>query len=198
MDINTIKAAIQAWGAIHHNGSAMVQMFQQGNSFLYSLPNYAAGSPRVHVYPGIYQNNLLFFVIPSNYDSAQYAATINNYVTVCDARWFTSGTHDRITFAEAHDRIERWHNHYHNWVPARANTVNGVFQAFSIPIQDFETTDVGMVLGLKLQLGETMDQKADMIVVNQMPNRKIYFDDFVRSVPPYGATENPSDFYLML
>lgn len=199
MNTNEVKAAINAWTNIHHNGSAMVSKFYHKNSFAYTLPANTAGSTHVHVYPGIdpQDGELKFYVILSAYDKPSTGANVGSYVTECTAYYTVSGTHDRILSAEAHARVDRWIDNYQTWVPARATTAYGVYRAVSIPIQDFETNDVVIVLGLKLEPTETLGQQADMIVVNTMPNRHVYYDDFVRSVPPYGVAEQPSDFYLM-
>ena len=84
------------------------------------------------------------------------------------------------------------------WVyAARAATPYGVYRAVSIPIQDFETPNVTIVLGLKLDATETNGQKADMIVVNVMPNRQVYYDDYVKPVPPFSPSLTATDFYLL-
>jgi hypothetical protein len=195
MDIPTIRASIAAWGAISHNGSAMVSQFAQGNSFIINMPVYAASSPYMHVYLGIYQGQLTFFVIPSNFDTAQYSGTINNYVTVCDAIWTLQGGTDRITAAQAHLRMDTWQQHYGTWVPAQAATTNGVFRAFSIPMGDFEAPTCNLVLGLKVNASATMGYDPDMIVINPMATTT-YYDDFVEPVPPFSATALSSSFYL--
>ena len=199
MDTNEVKAAINAWTNIHHNGSAMVDKFYHKNSFAYTLPTATAGSTHVHVYPGIdpQTGELKFYVILSAYDKPSSGASVGGHVTECTAFYTVAGTHDRILTSEAHARVDRWIDNYQTWVPARAATAYGVYQAVSIPIQDFETHSVTIVLGLKLDPLETLGQKADMIVVNTMPNRHVYYDDFVQPIPPYGLNENPSDFYLL-
>lgn len=190
-----IKAAIQAWAAITHNGSAMLTQFQQGNSFNFTMPAYATGTPSMHVYLGIVGGQLTFFSIPSKYDNAQ-TANIQNYVIVSDAIWTLQGG-GRIPSPEAAARIDRWQDHYQTWVPARAATTNGVFQAFDIPIEDYEGADSSLILGLKLDSAGTHGKAADMIVKN-VSGGNAYYDDFVKSVPPYGAATLQTDFYLGL
>lgn len=199
MNTNEVKAAINAWTNIHHNGSAMVSKFYHKNSFAYTLPANTAGSTHVHVYPGIdpQDGELKFYVILSAYDKPSTGANVGSYVTECTAYYTVSGTHDRILSAEAHARVDRWIDNYQTWVPARAATTYGVYRAVSIPIQDFETNDVVIVLGLKLEPVETLGQKADMIVVNEMPNRHVYYDDYVQPVPPFYLIEQAQDFYLL-
>lgn len=195
-----IKAAIQAWGAITKNASAMLPLFAQGNSFVFDMPQHLAGSTSMHVYLGVVNvagtNRLKFFSIPANYDNAS-TPNIHNHVVECDAIWVYGGGSDRILAAEAHARIDRWQDNYQTWVPARATTTNGVFKAFKVPIQDYEALTSNVILGLKLEPLETLGQAADIIVKN-IQNNVTYFDDFTRPIPPYDAAATPQEFYLML
>lgn len=195
-----IKAAIQAWGNITKNASAMLPLFGQGNSFVFNMPAHIANSLSMHVYLGIVNvqgtNKLKFFSIPSNFDNAN-TPNIHNHVVICDAIWVQGGSSDRILAAEAHARIDRWQDNYPTWVPARAATANGVFKAFKIPIQDYEGSQSNVILGLKLEPLETLGQQADMIVKN-VSGAVTYYDDFTRPIPPYDAAATPQEFYLML
>lgn len=200
MTTPAIKAAIQAWGAITKNASAMLPLFGQGNSFVFNMPQHLANSTSMHVYLGVVNvqgtNRLKFFSIPSSYDNAS-TPNIHNHVVICDAIWVYGGGSDRILAAEAHARIDRWQDNYQTWVPARAATAVGVFKAFDIPIQDYEASQSNVILGLKLEPLETLGQQADMIVKN-VQNNVTYYDDFVRPIPPFGGSAAVSDFYLML
>jgi len=192
-----IKAAIQAWGAITKNASAMLPLFAQGNSFIFNMPTHIANSPSMHVYLGIVNvqgvNKLMFFSIPSNLDNAA-TPNIHLHVVVSPAIWVYGG--GRILAAEARARIDRWVDNYPTWVPARAATSVGVFKAFDIPMEDYESSQSNVILGLKLEPLETLGQQADMIVKN-VENSNIYYDDFVQPVPPFGAAATAASFYLL-
>jgi hypothetical protein len=197
MTTPAIKAAIQAWGNITKNASAMLPLFAQGNSFVFNMPTHIANSPSMHVYLGIVNvqgtNKLMFFSIPSNLDNAS-TPNIHLHVVVSPAIWVYGG--GRILAAEALARIDRWADNYQTWVPARAATAVGVFRAFDIPMEDYESSQSNLILGLKLEPTETLGQQADMIVKN-VENSNIYYDDFVQAVPPYSPVAQASSFYLM-
>ncbi len=92
MDIPTIKQSIANWHNVLNNNVKLIDYFGQGNCFLYDFTvAMGVGSDYVHAYPAIYLDQLVFLMIPSKYDTPAYAATINNYVAVCDVTTLLGG-----------------------------------------------------------------------------------------------------------
>lgn len=196
MNTVTIKESIQHWIAIREDATSINQQFVQGNCFSYDVPSYIDTSEEVHVYPGVNEGQLYFFVIPAAYDKDEYSDVISDYTEVCPIQTIVGGGNDHeITSAEAQARILAWENNYQTWVPQQIATVDGMFEAFSVAVQDFETQKVVMTLGLK-ESDKKGVYSADLIVTNDMGNLVAY-DDFSRPVPPYSATASIESFYLL-
>lgn len=195
MTTKEIKQSIASWTSTRGNANVLNKKFQQGNCFSYDVPPYADSSSNIHVYPGLFDGQLLFFVIPSEYDNEQYADDIDKYTVVCPAQNGLSGGHN-ITPTEAHARILAWEEHHVAWVQQKVNTVDGIFQAFTISRQDFEADSVVMTLGLKNEPKAVLSFGADLIVSNNM-GADIVYDDFSRPIPPFSSTADVQSFYLL-
>jgi hypothetical protein len=187
--------AIAAWKAILTDGKAMVSYFDQGNRFSYENASYPETSEYIHAYLGIHDNKLMFFLIPEAYDKEEYAVTIDEYTRVCPVYWTLAGSHT-IPDLEAKARMDRWKDEYKSWVPKQAEQPVGMFRAFNIYADDFESE--GCVCSLGLQIGGVEGFKtADLIVANQNDKTLIQFDDYVKPVPPFSASAAAENFYLL-
>lgn len=193
---------ISSWQSILNSDSDIISFFNNGNSFRYTLPANASSSAYIHVYPVLRDGVPSFFVIPSEFDNAAYDSTIEQYVTdykisknavVEESGVVSTSTANRIPDTEAQDRISAWDNDFATWIPQQVATTDGIFQAFAIPIGSFEVEK--STIHLALQPGKEL-ATAELIVINQNDDREIFYDDFVRPVPPYGAALPQSDFYL--
>lgn len=197
MDTLTIKQCIQNWISIRENATLINEKFEQGNSFKYTRPSYFNPLEETHVYPGISEGDLVFFVIPAEYDSPAYENEIADYTVMCRAGFNVGGGSDHeITEAEAQARMWAWENYHEAWVPLQIATVDGIFEAFSVAGQDFESEEVVMTLGLKQSLEEKQTFLADLVVTNEKKNVYVY-DDYVQPVPPFSATALSNSFYLL-
>jgi len=195
MDTTTIKQSIANYTAIVKNAPALVTLYGQGNCFNYVLPSpkQLASSLSIHAYPGIYEGNLNFFLIPAAYDVST-CSDINAHTQVCPVIWDL--TSNRIPTKEAKARIKRWGDLYTTWIPQQVASTNGMFQAFDIEVQDFEVKTVKLHLGLAGNTATPGVYTADLIVTNADQN-VVYYDDFVTPVPPYGTAATQSSFYLL-
>jgi len=179
-----ITQSIANWENDRQNTAKLLGYFHQGNAFAFTIPAYAAASPKIHAYPGIYNNAFYFFMVPSNYDKDQYVNTINQYTTVCKVQTIVGG--GNIDSKEALLRIANWNNNYNTWVPQQVNSSIGIYEAFAIDIADFEVQSTKVSFALKSTPQATVSYAADLIVTNNIGN-VLAFDDFVQSVPPFGA-----------
>jgi len=197
MDIPTIKQCIANWHNVLNNNIKLLEYFGQGNSFNYIFTQtMGTGSDYVHAYPAVKNGQLIFLMIPSKYDNAAYAATINNYVTECDVALQLKD--NRISKKEASKRINAWNNNYITWTPAQVASAAGMFQAFAIQVVDFEpSANPNRTINFGLIAQPTLAQQytADLIVTN-VEMTATYYDDMAQAVPPYGATAAQSSFYL--
>ena len=125
-----IIASIQNWEAIRGDSQTLINYFRQGNKYAYDFPAYAATSEFLHAYPGIYENKLYFFMIPSEYDKEEYSSTIDQYTVPCLLVNTVAGTTYRLTREQAKARMRAWEVNYPAWVPGQVEGPYGIFQAF--------------------------------------------------------------------
>lgn len=189
-----IIASIQNWEAIRNNSVVMNNYFSKGNCFLYDFPAYAESSDALHAYPGIYNDEMYFFVIPAEYDKEEYAGAIDKYTEPCMLQFILGD--NRLTPQEAIARETAWNNNYAAWVTAQVGSAYGIFQAFVIPTEDCEVENVIMNLALKTSASATGGFEADLIVTND-EGKLIVYDDFSKPVPPYTASASQESFYLL-
>ncbi|KAF2519587.1 hypothetical protein E0W68_04380 [Flavobacterium salilacus subsp. salilacus] len=195
-----ISDSINNWKNISRDGKALVTYFEQGNCFFFDISNYSASSSTeitedIHAYPGIYNDSLIFMLIPSQYDNEAYAKDISQYVSVSPVFWSLGG--GRIPEGEAKHRMERWNNHYKTWVPKQAETADGIFLAFKIDAEDFEMPDSQVNFALRANLDDPFGHAiADLVVTNKDETR-VFYDDYVEPVPPFSASASVESFYLL-
>ena len=174
--------------------NTMVSLFQQGgNCFAYTLNQYSKECELLHLYPGIYKNELYFFVIPAEYDREEYKDDFSKYTTPCKV-YFNLGS-NQIPDTVAKARIDRWKDTYKSWIPAQAKSAVGMFQAFTLEVGDFELKETIVTMGLLSDKSYALDT-ADLIVTN-MDDSLVLYDDAAKVVPPYGPTALTTDFYLL-
>ncbi|GGB76481.1 hypothetical protein GCM10007424_15610 [Flavobacterium suaedae] len=202
MNIDYVIGSLQKWEQIRQNSPALLNYLNQGNCFKFTNHHYPESSNYRHAYPGIYEGKLKMFVIPSAYDN-KLTKDIASYIEVCDVFYDPMPIYnpmhknDRISFVTAERRVDRWDEDYTKWVPKKVATKEGIFQAFAIPSQDFETNIVKVRFGLQQDKGIENPENfnADMIVACD-DGTKVY-EDFSTPVPPYGKDTPASGFYLL-
>jgi len=189
-----IITSIQNWDAIRQDSQALIDFFGQGNCFEYDFPAYAGNSAVLHAYPGIYEDELYFFVIPAEFDNKNYGDVIDQYTTACLVVNIVGD--NRLMPDVAKARMKAWQKNYTIWTPAQVNGQYGIFEAFVIPTQDCEVENVIMTLALKADAAATASYEAELIVTND-DGKQVVFDDFVNAVPPFNALPAQNNFYLL-
>jgi hypothetical protein len=189
-----IISSIQNWEAIRNNSVAMNNYFMKGNCFMYDFPTYAESSASLHAYPGIYNDEMYFFVIPAEYDKEEYAGAIDKYTEPCMLQFILGN--NRLTPQEANAREKAWDDNYPAWVTAQVGSTYGIFEAFVIPAEDCEVENVIMNLALKINASAIGGFEADLIVTND-EGKQIVYDDMSQPVPPFPAIPSQEDFYLL-
>jgi len=200
MTSNQIKQAIDNWARNRQDSGKVLTYFEQGDCFAFPYPKYAETSEFIHAYVGVLEDVLYFFMVPSAYDKEEYVDVIDQYTTVCLVVKNISGGSHEIPSKEAEARMKAWKEHYTEWVPAQINdTTYGLFQVFNISNIDFEHKDgtVVLSLGLKQSASAQVNFDADLIVINP-DGKQLVYDDFVKSVPPFGTSAMAqNEFYLL-
>lgn len=197
MDTSTIILnAIRAWNDARTNATDIVNYLDTGNCFFFTPPSYAKGIGEMHVYPGVIEGNLIFFVIPAHYDNSKYHSTFEQYTTICPALWCLGG--GRLPDHIARERIARWDDNYRDWASYQVDhTAHGIFQAFIVDEDDFEAEECQVHMGLRLNpIDPLLPDIADMIVCNKI-DTQVFYDDFATVVPPYPPSAQSSEFYLL-
>jgi hypothetical protein len=186
---------MKAYEDISADDKALIDYYEQGNCFFFDKPHYAAHSSSIHAYPAIFAGNPVFFMIPSEYDSPDYANTINDYISMWPLQW--NLTNNRLPPGEATALIDRWGNDYHTWIPKEiAEASYGMFRAFAVPISDFEIHHTIVTLALKYDLEMPTGLKPDIVVTN-VESTETYYDDYATSVPPFSPSALSTSFYLL-
>ncbi len=188
-----LQQAINNYKNILKDSPALVSLFNQGQWFSYTRENFEISSSYVHAYPGVLGGQLVFLMIPSAYDNKD-TPNIQDYVQLCPIS--LEDRSNRISSKTALARINRWHNNHAHWIPTQVDSEYGMFQAFNISSEDFEDEFVFISLGLLAAADVDSPDRADMIVGNGNLNAMVY-DDFVKPVPPFGASAAASSFYLL-
>lgn len=176
------------------SGDTIAQLFENcGNCFTYALNEHSQTSQMLHVYPGIYDNKLYYFVIPEEYDNYNYSGSFHKYTTVCAVYYNLES--NRIPECEAKERMKSWNHNYKTWIPEQVTSEVGMFQVFTLDTADFEFEKTLVNMGLVSEKLGTPD-RADLIVTN-IDDSKVVYDDYSVPVPPYGPAAVQSSFYLL-
>jgi hypothetical protein len=195
MTLPEITAAMQAYADQRNtNGTnTMKGWYNNRNAFAYTRDNNNQPIPPateayIHVYPGIVNSQLVFFVISAEKDVSTNT-NIKNDVETCATTWIDPSSTTGLA-----QLAHYWENNYKAWI---SNNITTIFQAFQIPQSDssYGTTH-NAILALKSDSSAT-GVLAD-VVVQDIDGQAIQYFDTARPVPPFpgggGLTE--ADFYL--
>lgn len=212
MTLNQILDSIKTWDD-HRNpqGESVINnYFSEGNCFLYDPEDFSIAKTNcLHVYLGIFNESIKVFLISADKDDADHydsAEGILPYITTCALKSsiLDSGNlGDEIPTAEAILRIQNWENNHTTWLAAQSQTVDNIFQAFTIPSSDIANGHkLRIYFGLKTNPNGGNDI-ADLLVFDQDENGKLKaisrFFDMARPVPPFSSHGElkESNFYLL-
>ena len=197
MDLDTIRGAIARWNHNRYDEEKMLSYFSQGSCYLYEKPTDAAGSDYIHAYAGADKGKFYFFLIPEEFDNEAYEDELIDHITVCHVIPNPLQSHE-IDEKEAWERIDLWEDNYEAWVHNQIEfNPNGIYRAFAIPTDDFNSEECLVYLALKANGEQTLAYDADLVITNR-DGKNVKYDDFVKSVPPYGTgAVAEGNFYLM-
>lgn len=189
-----IKDAMNLWrDKIVNDIDYVVGLFENKAAFYYTKQT-VADSVQVHMYPGIYDRELYFFVIPDKYDNSAYSADFNRYTQVCKVNLVLGG--NEISSLVAIERMNAWKNNYRTWLPQQSLTTDGVFQVFAVDQIDFAEGSNKVNMALNATLGNPTGFLADLITYDTVQTTKVY-EDYVHAIPPMGPSALITNYYLL-
>lgn len=203
--LNQISAALTEWNnARNSNGlQQMLDWLNQGNMFYFqpdmtNQPVPGQNKAYVHVYPGVMNGMLKFFVISAYYDRAEFASTIEEHIQVCNIAEATPGSNNSLVMPTelALSRIDNWDVHHNHWIAENISTEDSIFQAFCVPQSDTITSiQNSAFLALKGDQNGPEDFSAELIIEG---SENLFFDT-VAPVPPFLESGHLSEesFYLL-
>lgn len=205
MKLNEILAAMQNWkNALNQQGTQTIQnLFASINLFSFQLDTSNQKKPGqdqayVHFYPGIHNNNLVFFSIGAFYDSQAYASSIENHIYMCNTGHGTPSPATQqggINWQEVSQRITNWNVNHPAWINAN---INQLFQAFNMPQKDGEHGIMHNAFFALKNSSHISTMIADLIV-EDVENTSIAYYDTVAPIPPFSPSGPlaASNFYLL-
>ncbi len=203
MTLTEILTALSTWSAARNQNGLpqMLTWLNQGNFFQYEYDPSNNPSPKqtnsyVHAYPGVYDNELYFFVISAKYDNTK--SDLINHIQICPI--FQSNNHSRemIPLEEGFLRIQNWNENHNQWITEEISTPMSIFQAFNIPQMDnIPNSPDRAYLALNQDQQKESNYAADLIVLNPEENQLLSLDT-VTPIPPFKPETSPmSSFYLL-
>lgn len=189
-----VRTAIANWKeAAEKDVNAIIKGFEKGNCFYFDRPKDLPERGVVHIYPGLMDTQIYFFVIPQEYDNAAYADSWEKYMQGYEVTWNLAG--NRIPEEEARTRVVFWDEGHEEWLPA-AQKAGGIFLVFTIENIDFEVEKSIVNMALRKDVNFETDFVADMIVTN-VDNTAVYYDDFGKPCPPICNASAMQGYYLL-
>ena len=223
LTVSEILSSMKAWYDIISENTTfstnhLKSLFAQGTSFPFYTGNSIipveplTSDSRLHAYPAFFNNELIFILIPSAYDNEDTYLSdggqgILNYITICliedieAPNLYLEEDGNRIPASEAIARMQRWDNHYEDWIEQAMSEADGVYQVLNIPMEDIEggfDHTAHFALTINGYIGPTPLYKADLVIEN---NNVVTtdFDDTVAPIPPFKPTgpDAAVNFYLL-
>lgn len=217
MNIDEIKQALQNWEEARSSTPQMIETLSQGNGFHLRTPTIeppVGDDEFLHVYPGIFEGRLKFFIIPQDRDTVeQYHSPkgILPFIEIQDVQQLQDPDFpnnnlgdSEIPWQIAERRIDHWNNQRDPWIAETVPSHVGIYQAFAVPMQDL-TGETLYSTYFSLSGSVLPEFKADLVLWDHetntlVPPAKNYgygFFDTVRPVPPFGGQVPLSSFFLL-
>lgn len=208
MTLIEITAAMQAYADQRNtNGTnTMKGWYSNLNAFPYTRDNNNQPIPPdteayVHLYPGIVNNELIFFVI-SAYKDVSTNTNIANDVELCATTWINPGPPSSSS-ASAPDQsmpkkdalplIQNWINNYKPWISKNIGTTNSIFQGFKLPQMDSSYGNTHNAILALHENSSAVGVIAD-VVVQDIDGQSVEYFDTAVPVPPFPP--GVGEFYL--
>jgi len=197
-ELKKIVKSIQKWDAVRKTNSEALTYLQQGNCFCFDGMDKGT-STTLHAYCGITDSKLVFYLIPSEFDTPEtQQEVILNKIITCPVQRIV-GESPEIPEEEAKRRIKYWKADLEEWLPQQISSEFGLFEAFAIPVADVMGSDGNANTLLKYTAYFALEKSpsaagysADLVLLDNHDN---VFYDTVRPVPPFPPKDGI--FYLL-
>lgn len=195
----SIIDSLQNWESARQkqNSKYFKQLFTGALGFSFRLLKEDPKPSYYHVYPGVEDNRLVFYIISSNFDNEkgyQDKAVIKSNSIALQATL-------PIPDSEAVKRIALWQSTYEKWIDKQVRTPENIFQAFFVPADDLAfDTDVNVYFALAEDKDKPDVIEADLIISRSADSLRVdKFFDLVRPVPPFKPIDGMDQvsFYLL-
>lgn len=211
MNLDQIINAMSLWQDKRNDKNYLFELYAKADQYEIIIPENLSlsDSDFLHSYPGIINDKLFFFTIPSAYDNAEQDF-IESYVISSptfkspETEVYTISNESEIPDPVAHGRIQVWRQHYPGWVTKTVPSEYGVYQVFAIPTSYLQSgKQYRCFFALSGQVPQGVD--ADLIltstedlVIYPKANSINQFYDTVTPCPPFHAeTGVKEDYYLL-
>ncbi|WP_286911808.1 hypothetical protein [Flavobacterium sp. UBA4197] len=196
LPLQTVLDSIAEWNRVRKDRELVTFYLNQGKFFPFECVNKGA-SKYLHAYPGIMNDKLFFFLIPSEFDTEQKSAVpITEYINAFPVE-NGLGNGQELPEKEAKQRIENWDENLNKWIKTQIDAPEGIFQAFAMPT-DYLVDDTKIPYNANFALRTSPEKAsgftADLVIVDQADQKTVYYDT-VRPVPPFAPLEG--EFYLL-
>lgn len=198
LPLQDILDGIRAWDVIRKDREKAT--FHLSNARFFSFECADKGTSNyLHAYAGIYEEQLYFFLIPSEYDSpdSKAVADITTHINARPVQIGVGNGGQELPEKEAQERIDNWDNDVKEWIAVQINAPEGIFQAFAIPtdyIKEKVSIPYDADFALRTSAAAASGYVADLVIVDRELKKSVYYDT-VRPVPPFAPLEG--DFYLL-
>jgi hypothetical protein len=209
MNLEEIKQAIKEWSNARTSPEAVLTYFKQGCCFKIEKIEYEQwkkNSPKnLHVYMGIFKDVLKIVLIDSvsDKDPAAHEDSIfvRDYLPGLDIKeegFIEKATDGNITVKDGLMKIMQWTVFKDSWVYNVVPTINGVFQAFTLPFSDLIAQFEGTMHTESVVLfGLCSDNQADLILwvlgTNEAkmddPDDDSPLENIAYPCPPFGGDD---------
>ncbi len=192
MTLDEILDCLRSWEEYRQKPDELSVLFDKKNTFYFRYQD--TWGCNMHAYPGIDdEGKIWYFVIPKIYDKVEYRDDLLQYIEQCLLQEQPLG--EEISPTEAEHRINNWLEEHPTWLPAQAETQNGIFQAFDIPKEDLNVEELTSYQALATADNPT-GYRADLVIDDGIANTGAYYDT-VRPVPPFKSSLDQASFYLL-
>ncbi len=193
MDLNTILKNIAAWESMRKNSKETVAAFEKINQYSFTYPH-EQNSETLHVYLGYNTEslNIEIYTIPEEFDNKEHESDLLNNISVSfpTMGYFIA---EKISPLEGKKRIEKWENHFAEWITKKTAGEEGLFRAFYMP-SDYMTKDKIYDIHFALADADSVtDLEGDLIITHDIDGEISYYNN-VSAVPPMRKID---DFYLI-
>lgn len=198
MNLNEIIDCIKAWNQNRRDTSTIKALFN--DKAFFNFEHHFSNTKHVHAYPGIKNDELVFFLIAASNDNESGFSDPSHPPLIIKANTYPkldNSTSSEIEPEEAQFRITYWEGLHNQWLQTEIPSDNGIYQAFIIPVEDNHVGHEHKAFFALKPDSNTLQFTADLIIKNTTIS-SVQYRDMVYPVPPFDSgIKAKSNFYLL-